>query len=164
MLPAGELTVLVSALVAGAGLILSAVKYIDKRREKKFRVNVTLKHGWPTYANGTLGAAVLLIEAMNPGSRCVTLTSYGILLPNKGSLVFPSDFGNGNTLPYALAAGKNCTKWMDTLRVTEALLGSGWQGKIKLVGFYGDALGKKYKSKPLNFDIAMWQKIAADKK
>lgn len=46
--------------------------------------------------------------------------------------------------------------------MTKALLRRGWQGKIKLVGFYGDALGKKYRSKPLHFDIALWQRIVAD--
>lgn len=161
MLPLQEIETIAGTFVGATTLTLSAVKYLDKRKEKKYRVSVTLKHGWPAYTNGKLGPDVLLIEAANPGFRPVTLTSCGILLPNNSSVVFPGELDNGDRLPREMTPGKSCMKWLDTVSVAETLLHNGWRGEIKLIGFYGDALGKKYKSKPLRVDLAMWQRIAA---
>lgn len=162
MLPLQEIETIAGTFVGAATLTLSAVKYLDKRKEKKYRVSVTLKHGWPAVNYQMLNIDLLLLEAANPGSQSVTLTSCGILLPDKKTLISRKD--NGDSLPCEIAPGKSCTKWMETLDVTETLLRGGWRGEINLVGFYGDALGKKYKSRPLRVDLAMWQRIAAEKK
>lgn len=150
-----ELATIGGVAVGVIGAALTATKLIQRHHEKRFQTNVKLAHGIPTFSDGRLGPDVMLIEAMNPGLRSVTLTSCGILLPNRKTLVCPF-WSGGPNLPYDLSAGKNCLKWMETIPIAQALLGAGYEHKVKLVGFYDDALGVRHRSKQLEFDVPMW--------
>lgn len=55
--------------------------------------------------------------------------------------------------PYTLSEGKECSIWETQKELATDLKNNGYSGKIKLRGYYRSAVGKIFKSKPINFDI-----------
>lgn len=152
-----QLPTIITALIAIYGAILSTYNLVLKRREKSHQVSVNLSSGFLTCGE-RLSPYVLFIVASNPGHRTVTLDSVGIRLPDKRQIVFPFSgrFGSDVQFPHDLTEGQSCRAWVDVKELT-ALLEEGISGRIKLIGFYTDAIGGKYKSKPLKFNIDDWR-------
>lgn len=159
MLPVGELTEIVTAVVMTATFTVSVMKFLEKRKEKKRIVSVKLSHGAPAFADGSVGRDILIVQAMNPGLLPVTLTSFGILLPN-GSTMISRQHDGSIHLPYELSPGKQCMKSLEMIPVAESLARAGYRGTVNLIGFYHDALDVRHESKPLKVDVAMWMRIA----
>lgn len=61
-------------------------------------------------------------------------------------------------LPCGPSEGKDCTFWIEARCLAETPRDAGFSGRVKLVGFYEDALGAMHKSKPLVFDASHWLK------
>jgi hypothetical protein len=103
-----------------------------------------------------LGPTLVLVTALNHGSRTVSLNSPGLLLPDKRQLVFPFDLESDVPFPHDLMEGKSCQMWIPASVLARDLRKYGFSGDIKLRGFYRDALGTIHKSKPFKFEADKW--------
>ncbi len=70
---------------------------------------------------------VIFIEATNPGNRTV-----------------PNDL----QVPRELNEGKACQTWLSLPDLIAGLTEEGLSGKVRLVGYFNDAVGTRYRSKP----------------
>lgn len=153
MPPLNDIAAIVGIVGASVAATLAVVKYLDTRREKRRRITVTVTHGMPFNIPGVHNDLVL-VEAANPGSQPVTLTSWGFLLGDGRTLVSFAHIDGTVRLPYKLLSGESCKMWMEKPSLTESLLEAGFEGTVKLIGFYTDALGTKHKSAEVfNFDL-----------
>jgi len=142
--------IIITLMIAVYGAILSTFTIWDTRHEHKREIRVRLSYGFSTHplAHGLL----LINEALNTGRKTVTLSSMGLILPNKKFYTFLQPNSNVS-FPYDLPEGKNCSVWIETKELAENLKNEGYSGEVKLIGYYGDAIGGRYKSEPFNFDI-----------
>ena len=147
-------TKVVTALVAIYAAILSTYTLLSSRKEKKRQIKVELSFGFRVFGP-KLGPTSLLITASNPGYRTVTLTGVGIRLPDNRQAILPNPPSDVQ-FPYDLPEGKHCTAWFDAKELAATLRREGFAGKVKLVGFYRDALGTVYASNRLRFNMAKW--------
>jgi hypothetical protein len=142
---------IITAVVACYGAILSTISIISSRREKSRIVKVKISSGF--LASGPrLSETMIFIGASNPGQRTVTLSLPYLQLPgNNQVLIFQN---NSNvTFPHELSEGKSCTAWIEARQLGQLLHEKQYAGKIKLVGVYPDLVGTDYKSKPWLFDL-----------
>lgn len=146
-------------LFSGAGFIVAAgfFRFLVSLSNRKRKIEVVLSHGFPTYSDHA-GPVSLIVEAKNPGTECVTLNAFGLRLPDGGQIVSPSADGTVR-LPHDLYPGKNCIMWIEIKPVAESFAEQGLRKKIKLSGFYRDALGREYKSNSLDFDPPAWLRV-----
>ena len=146
---------LITAAVAVYGALLSTYSVVVRHREKKRWVAVTVSIGFPVYEGLGLGPTVLFISASNPGSRNVSLCNPGLLLPDKRKLVFPTHQSDVQ-FPHDLEPGKGCRMWIPARILARDLKEARFSATVKLVGFYLDATGTVYKSKPYKFEVNKW--------
>ena len=145
---------IVTAIVAIYGALLSTYTLLANRKEKLRHINIDLSVGIPT-PNLALGSRVILMTIANPGSRPVTVNSALIWLPNKKQLLL-SDHWSNITYPHNLQEGNNCLLWVDPYEIAAICSEEGFTGKVKLIGVVKDALGKTYKSRSFVFDVESW--------
>ena len=98
---------------------------------------------------------MLLIEASNPGDRSVILNNTGISLPDGKTVFFPAPQSNV-VFPYNLEEGKSCLVWTPIKEFASTLRKEGYKGTVKIIAFYKDQLGKRYKSNKFSFNIDGW--------
>jgi len=144
---------IIITLIAVYGAILSTYTIWNARKEHKREIRVELAYGFSTHPLSPKGL-LLILTALNTGSKTVTLTSMGLILPRKDKKYCTFLRPNSNvSFPYDLPEEKNCSVWIDTKELAENLKQEGYSGEINLKGYYGDALSGKYESKQLKFDI-----------
>lgn len=97
---------------------------------------------------------MLILSALNTGTKTVTLAAMGLILPRKDKkyLVFLQPESTVS-FPYDLLEGKNCNVWTTTKELVEDLKREGYSGKISLKGYYKGAIGGEYESKSIKFNI-----------
>lgn len=142
----GIVTVLVALYGAGLATWNSICRRRDRRRQLKVELSLAV------VAQGGLTSHTLLLKASNPGDRPVTVNIPGIFLPNRKQLVLVNS-GREFDFPHELHEGKSCTAWEEQRKIAQELREEGLSGTVKLVGFYRDAVGTVYRSKPLKFNI-----------
>jgi len=147
--------IVITAIVAVYGAILSTYNLIIKRRENTRQVNVTLT--WGLLSNMPEPITMFFLKAANPGKRTVTLTECHIELPDKSQLVMPYSQGTIN-FPHDLEEGRDCTVWFSVGEVVQVLLSKGYTGNLSIRAVYRDALGREYKSKPFKGKVSEWSK------
>jgi hypothetical protein len=78
---------------------------------------------------------------------------------SENGLPFVDGVLSGNViLPHELLPGKSCSIWLGAKEVANALRQRNVSGKVKLVGYYKDATGRIYRSRPAVFDTNEWPK------
>jgi hypothetical protein len=82
-------------------------------------VRVTVKQAFPTYADH-LGEPLICVTAQNSGRAPVTISSWGLRLPDGQTMMITEPFPLSNALPYRLEEGTSGSWYTDTLRVVEA--------------------------------------------
>jgi len=97
------------------------------------------------------GSALFVVSAANTGGRDVSLSSAGFILPDSRNFMLLET--PGLVLPHRLQEGANCGFWLDPRGVAVNLKQNGLGGKVRIVGYFTDTLGKKYRSEPTEFDI-----------
>ena len=143
--------IIITLLIATYGAVLSTYSAWTARQEHKREIKAQLAYGMVREGYPPTVSTVLIISALNPGEKTVTLSSTGLILPNKKHLAFLEP--RNLQLPHDLPDGKSCSTYIDTKELAEELRKQGYSGKVKLIGYYGDALGERHKSKSLRFDI-----------
>lgn len=102
-------SVIITAIVAVYGAILSTFNTIANRRDKQQRLSVVLSNGFLTYGPD-IGPLMFFIEIANIGSKVVTINSINIKLPKGESVPIINIFNPGGaSLPYTLEEGKSCS-------------------------------------------------------
>ncbi len=100
---------------------------------------------------------MLTVTAVNHGSRPVTLTAVGVVLPNDIYCYFTH---TNLHLPFLLNEDNpKCDAMNDAKTTALELKGEGYNGKLKMKGFYKSATGKFYKSKTMKFDLEGYSKF-----
>ncbi len=147
--------IIITLLVALYGAILSTYTIINERKEHKREIKVTLSFG--LIEQGEVSPPMVILSALNTGSKTVTLSSKGLILPNKKILFFVRQ-DDCFPFPYDLVEGKDVMVWREAKELANKLKQEGLLGKIKLKGFFRDAIGNRYVSKAVKFDIEDWSK------
>jgi hypothetical protein len=82
-------------------------------------VTVTVKQAFATYADH-LGEPLICVTARNSGRAPVTISSWGLRLPDGQTMMITEPFRTlSNALPYRLEEGTSGSWYTDTLRVVE---------------------------------------------
>jgi len=147
--------VIFTLLIAVYGAILSTYSVLSRRQEQKRKLKVLLEYGVTLNPLSQARPPLMLIlSALNTGKKTVTLTMMGLILPTKDKKYF--DFLRPNSyvcFPHDLLEGKSCSVYIEPKELADGLKQEGYSGKISLKGYYKDALGGKYESKSVIFDI-----------
>lgn len=138
----------ITTILAIWGAILSTVLAIQRLQENRRRLKVEV-------GISLIGAATvekyLYLHASNISKRPISLSSYGLLLPDK------KQYWRENESPYQfptlLTDGQATEIWMKLEDVLNKLKKEGYKGKIKIRGFFKDVTGKRYSSKEYTLDL-----------
>lgn len=123
----------------------------------KLNIKIKIGMGFLTHEIRGLSETMVFLSAANNGERAVTLSSGSFQLPDKASIAIfrpQSDV----TFPHELLPKKSCQIWVEAKEIARMIRSRGWSGKVKLIGVYGDRVGRSYKSKPFKFDVGKWLK------
>lgn len=149
---------IITAVVAIYGAILSTYNLWVKRQETRVRLKVDLSMGFLAGRSDVSRSDWLLIlTAANPSKRPIIINIPTILIPGKNKLFNPN-VQSEKTFPCELQEGHSCKAWFSAREIATALAGTGYRGKVVLIGEFHDAIGTEYKSKPLKFKIEDWLK------
>ena len=143
---------IITLIIAIYGAVLSTYSVLISKQQYKREIKVVLSYGFIRNPLSQVSPTMLFIAAHNTGEKTITLTSMGLLLPNKKYLNFLRPDSNVS-FPHELLAGKDCNVWVTTKELAEDLKREGLSGKVSLKGFYRDAIGGDYRSKSIKFNI-----------
>jgi len=148
------LDVVITLIIAIYGALLSTYSIWNARQEHKREIKVELSYGFMRNPLSGVSPPMLFLSALNTGTKTVTLSSMGLILPRKDKkyLIFVQP-ESSVSFPYDLPEGKSCSVWITTKELAEDLKREGYSGRISLKGYYRDAIGGYYKSKSVKFTI-----------
>ena len=149
-------TDIITALVAAYGSILATYTAIARWREKRARINVKISLGFITQRSTGPSEPMVILSASNSGSKAITLSSWGLVLPNRTHLSFPYPLGSDVRFPHELSPETSCRVWVAAKETARVMRAEGYSDKAKVVGFYRDQVDRTYKSKPFEFDVEDW--------
>lgn len=143
----GIATVAIALYAAGLSTYLAVVKLLSMRRR------VTVKVSWGFRTMGPeLSDYMVFVTVANPGERNVRVHAPGLLLPDGRSFCFPVP-DSDVSYPHDLPEGTSCMMWIPERELAAQLIANGFMGKVKLVAFCHDAVGKRYKSRRFWCDV-----------
>lgn len=145
---------IITAIAAVFGIAFPTYTYWKQSQKDNPFIRVKLKNGFLTF-HDRLSDLMLFVSALNPREKTVHLTSVGLILPTGQQVMFIDAQGDIR-LPYSLKEGKSCNHWIDVKSLASNLRQEGFIGKIKIQGFYLDALENMYKSNQFTLDIDEW--------
>ena len=153
--PSIGLDVIITLIIASYGAILSTISIWYTRQEQKRELKVSLRYGFSLNPRSQGKPPLMLIlSAYNIRKKTVTLAMWGFILPTKDKKYFDSFRPNSYvSFPHDLLEGKSCDVYIEPKELANELKQEGYSGKISLKGYYKDAIGSKYISKSLKFDI-----------
>jgi hypothetical protein len=125
-----------------------------QRQEKKPKIEVEINISLLAFGPQASDPVVML-TAKNPGKQTVTLSMPGFLLPQDMNASLPYPQSNVN-FPFELSPEKSCSVWIDIKKFARQLKSEGFYGKVTLIGYYRDLVGRTYKSKKWEFNTDMW--------
>jgi hypothetical protein len=140
-----------TGIVAVYGATLSTWKAVSDYVEKRRIIKVKVGGGYET-RGAELGLPSIVVTAMNTGHRTVSLRGAGLRLPNGREMVHFQQSGDVR-FPHELQAGQSCMICIPVEGVRDSLRRVGFSGKIRLTGFFRDALDKTYTSENFEFDV-----------
>ncbi len=146
--------IIITLIIAVYGAMLSTYTVWNARQERKREIKVKMTYGFIKSPITGVSPLMLMLTAMNTGRKTVSITNMGFILPNKDReyLILLQPQSNV-TFPYDLAEGKSCQVWDTAKELAEDLIREGYSGRISLKGYYKDAIGNEYRSKPMKFSI-----------
>jgi hypothetical protein len=150
-----DITALVTAVVALAGLSLSIYNLVVARREKRPQLKAKLSSGFLP-RGPDIGPLMLLLQVANIGEKTVTVSSVEILW-KKRSMVFIHGLPGTTQIPFELEAGKGATFWTPAQEVAASLYKEGARGSERLRARFRTAIDSEHLSRPLSFDVEAWR-------
>ena len=147
-------TDIVTAIVAVYGAAMATYTFFTQIVEKRTKIKVQISVGLET-AGSYVSGPVVFLSASNPGKKAVTLSSFGFLLSD-GNKITPANPRTNVNFPHELLPGKACSISDEAGKLAKTLDKNGYSGIVNIIGFYGDQVGKVYKSKKYPFDVNDW--------
>jgi hypothetical protein len=142
----------ITLFIALWGAILSTIKVLSDYRMTKRKLEVKVTHSFISQGN-IVGPLMFSIDAINSGSRPITLNGVGFLLPDGRKTIMMEKISNVD-FPYTLTeTNPQCSVSKFQKQLAIELKKNGFEGKIKLRGYYQSATGEIFKSKPFKFSI-----------
>lgn len=141
--------------ISAVSLGVSAYTLFMQHRQTRERLKITLSMGF-TASPGYVSESMLLAVAANIGDKPVTVSSYGLQMPDNKVLLFPYRQQH-ITLPYKLLPGESCTMIMPAQEVALTLLEHG-HSEVKIVLQFSAQSGKKFSAKAYKFNASEWAK------
>jgi hypothetical protein len=142
---------IVTAVIAAYGALLSTYNVWATLKKDRRQIKVAVSFGFLT-SGPELSEQMLFVVASNAGHHPVTVTSAGLRLPDKRSLVLMAS--TGTDFPHHLEEGKLARHWMRLAEIKASLRESGFSKAVKVRGFYCDALGEDHLSDAVEIDIS----------
>ena len=146
---------IILAVIALWGAGLATYAAIRKIRKGKPTIRVKISTGFTKVQSGPISEVKYFIEGVNTGEKVVTLNSYGFIFPNDKRVFFELQFSD-TRFPCELKPGKNCKVSLEAAKLADAAKSEGFEGSIKIRGYFRDVADKTYLSKPEKFTIALW--------
>jgi len=143
------------ALIALYGAVLSTYQLLDSRAEKARHLDVSLYFDAPI-AKGLQFQRGLCLKATNPGYQEVTVVAAGLLLPDGSRILVQNRPSSDWQVPLRIPPGENrSVLWVgqDLSTLCDRLVSRGFNGKVRLIGFFADGEDRSHKSTPLQFGI-----------
>ncbi len=136
-----------TTVIAVVGCGLSVYNTITARLDKRPKIKLLAEIGFlPTETNERL----VLFRILNGGTSTIQINSVYILLPDKTVLALLHPFlGCVRPLPQNIESNRSDILWVEYKNVYDELVRRGLGRTPKLKAQVGDALGNKYRSKPL---------------
>lgn len=158
-----EKTSIVTAIVAVILLLLSIYKVYVARREKRISLATKLSEGFEPPQQREqrhfYGTYMLFLEVANSGEKEATITDVDLVwrgikvqFPSPGYPSYDQIQGTEH-LPFKLAAGNSAMFWISWKDIKLRLQEMGALSKIKIKASFQDALGNRYPSNNLTFNI-----------
>lgn len=140
--------------VAAYGAVLSSIVFIFQLIENMRRMKIQLSIG-VTNALPEDSAKILILSGTNLSKRPISLTAYGLKLPDRRRVYFVNR--SPDRFPTILKDGESVSVWAPLRDIASLLRDEGFEGKIELEGYFKDTTDKYYRTKKnLKFDINEW--------
>jgi hypothetical protein len=142
----------ITLFIALWGAILSTIKVLSDYRVNTRKLEVKVLNSFISQGN-IVGPPMLSIDAINSGNRPITLNQVGFLLPDGRKTIMIEKISNVE-FPYTLTeTNPQCSVSKVQKQFAIELKKNGFEGKIKVRGYYKSATGEIFKSKPFKFSI-----------
>jgi hypothetical protein len=152
-------TEILTAIVAAYGAILATLTFIYQWRLSRPRVEVDIQEslvfpflGNPTNVGEPFGP-VVSVSPRNMGQKKVVLHSWGFTINRNEESIMVTQPSGLVEFPYELLPDSSCSLWVPAKQLAERLHSQGISGKVKLSGYVEDAVKRRYRSKPMKFDV-----------
>jgi hypothetical protein len=142
-----------TALIAAYGAALSSFNAIVAHRMNRRRMSVSLSYDL-RLVDGDKLATVIVLKARNLGNRPVMLERVGFQLRD-GTPPFCNDVLKfwGVDFPHELKEGTRCEHLTNIFDLDHLLRQAGCTGKVRMRGFYDDAVDGEHFSQLVSFDV-----------
>jgi hypothetical protein len=142
----------ITLFIALWGAILSTIKVLSDYRMNTRKLEVKVRNSVLSLGN-IVGPPILSITAINSGRRPITLNSVGFLLPDGGKTIM-IEKGCSVEFPCTLTeTNPQCMVWKVQKQFAMELEKNGFEGMVKVRGYYQSATDEIFKSKPFKFFI-----------
>src|SRR5436190_15911669 len=146
-----EITAIVTAFVAVAGLLFSIYNFYVARRDKRDHLKARISAGF--LASGPdLSETMLLLEVANPTERRAIISSVGVDL-GRNTAFFPWGIDGTRNVPFELPPGENAKFWTPMSRFASSLRKEGLSGMVSIRASFADGVGARCLSTPMEIDV-----------
>lgn len=148
---------IIAIFIATLSLFVSVYALYLQHSQHNERLKVKGSFGFLA-AQGDLSESMVLLEASNIGHRSITISSFGLEMPNKKVMLFPYRQQH-ISLPHELLAGKSCTMFMPLIEIARALAREGVPESAKIIPQFSTQSGKIFSGKPIKVkNLLAWVK------
>lgn len=144
-----DITQIITALVALAGLALSIFNIVLRQNDRKTKVKITVGNGFLTYPTG-LSEPMLLFDIANHGLRKTVINSLSACTGIKQNFLFLNIDGT-ETIPFVLEPGRSVKMWYPLDEFKKYLASIGLIGRVKVKFIITDELSNKFIGYTENF-------------
>lgn len=148
---------LIAIFIATLSLFVSVYALYLQHNQHNERLKVKGSFGFLA-TQGDLSEGMVLLEASNIGHRSITVSSFGLAMPNKKVMLLPYRQQHVS-LPHELLAGKSCTMCMPLIEVARTLAREGVPENAKIIPQFSTQSGKIFNGKAIKVqNLLAWAK------
>ena len=145
---------MITIIIAVYGAVLSTVNIILFIKAHRTSLLVELSKGYLVGKGHKDKNLYLFWNVYNKGAKNVNLSMVGFRIKIiKDDFKIPYQTPPGIQLPFEIKPGQSYCCFTTTKQIAEALRDAKCSGKIRIVGYFSDAIKNRYYSKPFIFNI-----------
>lgn len=149
-----DISDVVTAIVAVAGLILSVYNLYASRRDKSPRLISKMSNGFLT-SGPEVSSPMLFLEIANAGEKEVKISAVEVAIGKHRVISFGGITGTKN-VPFELPPGESVKFWIPLEEFATSLRKQNVYGNIKARACFRDAIGNEYLSKKFPIRLDAW--------